>query len=930
MANTTGQTATLLNNDLLSNGHEFTFPQVMRIARMQLGAGGRDTLPEIPWQKRVRVRPDLSFAFPPADVVRVERDDSDLLVTTTFLGLYGSSSPLPTFYTEDLMDEASGDSSVSRDFLDILHQRLYQLYFACWSKYRLFIRVAEEKNHLDRERLFCLIGLGEKELRDSVPDAWTLLRYTGLLTQFPRSAEGLQTLLRDALGILRLEVEQCVLRRVPIPADQRMRMGAPRIRLGTTTVLGSVVSDRMGKFRILIGPLKKRAFDQFLPGAPLYVKLVALVRLYILDPFDFDLKVTLAAHEAGPIRLGDPLGPRLGWTTWCFSSNSLGEVSSRFPLALSAKQDPIAVEEDIPAPEPSTLADYYQRELALLRELTTDYVKIHPEMAPLVSGHMADPGVERIVEGVAFLNAHLRQKLDDDFPEMIHELTETLHPWDLRPIPATTIVQLPPREELKQPLLIRAGAEVASIPVQGIRCRFRTCFDVTVHPLTLQDASFSQPSGKAPSIRLQCELNGIGLSGWKVQTLRFFLADDYPAACDLYLLLMRYLKRIIITSLDNGATIEIPPDRLKPLGFAHGETILTHKKSFMPGHLILQEYFLFHDKFLFMDLEGLEQCSTLGSGARFEINFELTNCPLVVPKVDQKSFVFSATTVINLFPHKAKPISFSNELQQRKVSPSGEQPSHYRIYSVDKVEGLVKKKSVKIMYDVQNQLLHRTKDERICRISHRKSALVDSFDTLLSIASHKNMTRSDRIKLDIDLTCTNGILPEQLCTGDVSTTTASTPESVEPRNIKTFTSALFPDIHMNRQWKLFSGFALNSISLNSAGNFRALLRLFIHSNSRYQVTVMANTRKIDAVESIGVNPADRLIGRSMYRGYDIRLKLRGDHFAGPGDLYLFSAVLERFLGGYVTQNCFIRLVVEEIGKGYLFEWPTRMGDRCVV
>ena len=150
MADTSGQPNSPMIDDLFTHGHEFSFAQVMRLARMYLGAGGARELPEVPWQERVRVRPDLSLAFPAADVARVERtgqNGADLLVTTTFLGLYGVSSPLPTHYTEDLMDEAAADSSVSRDFLDIIHQRLYQLYFQCWSKYRLFIRVAEEQNH---------------------------------------------------------------------------------------------------------------------------------------------------------------------------------------------------------------------------------------------------------------------------------------------------------------------------------------------------------------------------------------------------------------------------------------------------------------------------------------------------------------------------------------------------------------------------------------------------------------------------------------------------------------------------------------------------------------------------------------------------------------------------------------------------------------
>jgi type VI secretion system protein ImpH len=83
-------------NELLDQGHAFSFVQVMRLARIFLDPNGKEGLAEIPWQTRVQIRPELSLAFPAADVARVERDGDGLRVTATFLGLYGSSSPCRT------------------------------------------------------------------------------------------------------------------------------------------------------------------------------------------------------------------------------------------------------------------------------------------------------------------------------------------------------------------------------------------------------------------------------------------------------------------------------------------------------------------------------------------------------------------------------------------------------------------------------------------------------------------------------------------------------------------------------------------------------------------------------------------------------------------------------------------------------------------
>jgi type VI secretion system protein ImpH len=248
------------------------------------------------------------------------------LVTATMLGLYGVSSPLPTFYTEDLMDEAAEDMSVTRDFLDIFNYRLYLFLFRCWAKYREFFQLVEENNPEDLEKLSCLLGLGEKELREDFPESYSLLRYAGLLTQFPRSALGLETLLQDAFGKIPIQVLPCIERKVKIPPDQRFHLGDSGNALGEDSFLGEEMDDRMGKFRLQVGPLKSEPFHSLLPGNLNHKRFTTLTKFYVMDPLEYDLELILAEKEAKTVCLGTPMWSRLGWDTWTFSADDIGEV----------------------------------------------------------------------------------------------------------------------------------------------------------------------------------------------------------------------------------------------------------------------------------------------------------------------------------------------------------------------------------------------------------------------------------------------------------------------------------------------------------------------------------------------------------------------------------------------------------------------------
>src|SRR5688500_17654295 len=137
------------------------------------------------------------------------------------------------------------------------------------------------------------------------------------------------------------------------------------------------------------------------------------------------------------------------------------------------------------------LLPYYERELKFLSSLGADFAEKFTKVAgrlKLGVDGTGDPHVERLIQAVAFLNARVRHKLDDDFPEIAESLLSVLYPHYLRPIPSMAIVQLEldsGQAELHQGHQVppRTLVETEEDSLTGERCLFRTEGDTTLWPL---------------------------------------------------------------------------------------------------------------------------------------------------------------------------------------------------------------------------------------------------------------------------------------------------------------------------------------------------------------------------------------------------------------------------------------------------------------
>src|SRR3977135_485517 len=132
---------------------------------------------------------------------------------------------------------------------------------------------------------------------------------------------------------------------------------------------------------------------------------------------------------------------------------------------------------------------YYERELTHIRKMAVTFSQKYPKIAArihLEPNKCEDPHVERMLEGFSFLAARVHLKIDDDFPEISEAMMSVVYPQFVRPIPSMSVVEFQLDQEkgqLTTGLPIARGSTLYSKPVNGIPCKFRTCYDTTLWPV---------------------------------------------------------------------------------------------------------------------------------------------------------------------------------------------------------------------------------------------------------------------------------------------------------------------------------------------------------------------------------------------------------------------------------------------------------------
>ncbi|MDD2759746.1 MAG: type VI secretion system baseplate subunit TssF [Methylomonas sp.] len=134
------------------------------------------------------------------------------------------------------------------------------------------------------------------------------------------------------------------------------------------------------------------------------------------------------------------------------------------------------------------LLNYYNRELQHVREIGAEFAAEYPKIAArlgLDTFECADPYVERLFEGFAFMAARVQLKIDAEFPNFTQNLLEIVYPHYLATTPSMAVVEFKPdltESGLSEGFSIPKGTSLRSQIGKGEQT---ACEYQTAHPLKL-------------------------------------------------------------------------------------------------------------------------------------------------------------------------------------------------------------------------------------------------------------------------------------------------------------------------------------------------------------------------------------------------------------------------------------------------------------
>ncbi len=628
---------------------------------------------------------------------------------------------------------------------------------------------------------------------------------------------------------------------------------------------------------------------------------------------------------------------------------------------------------------------YYNQELQHLREMGAEFALQFPKIAARLGMdgiEVADPYVERLMEGFAFLAARIQLRISAEFPHFSERLLEIVYPNYLAPTPAMVIAQFCPdlsEGNLARGFGIPRGSTIRSEfgrsdtstrsefdQGDSLECQFRTAHDLTLWPIEMVVAEYFSFAPDLPlntlriaqkirgGVRLRLRVTaGLSFSQIALDCLSVHIAGSEEVAFKLYELVLGACLGVMLVppARPIGSFEFLPGSCVRRLGFDDDEALLPTTLRGFQGSRLLQEYFSFPQRFLFFEVRGLATALQKQAGNELEIVLLFDKGDAALERVvGSANFVLNCTPAVNLLERRCDRIHVSDSSHSYHVVPDRTRPMDFEVFGISRVVGYGagsdgERTFLPLYAAFHNENLEHSayytiqREPRLLSASQKRIGPRSSYvgsEVFVSLVDPGEAPFAAELRqLGVTALCTNRDLPlhmpVRLKKTDFTLDVAAPLDGIRVVSGPSKPSSAARE--GNVAWKMINQLSLNYLSLidTDAGEgvavLRDMLQLYLGSGDS------ATRKQLDGLRSVKVRPTVRRLpvpGLITFgRGLQVDLDVDELAFAGAS-AFLFGSVMEQFFSRYVSINSFTETVLRSASRGEIMRWVPRCGERQIV
>ena len=256
--------------------------------------------------------------FPVGDIeqlIILEEDGREVFqFLVNFLGLQGSSGPLPGSVLDEIAEEHN-NNPIQSIYLDFFNHHLITLFHQIWRKYKYYIKFNSNFSDNYSRNIMNLLGVSRDFIKFTHLNWHKIFYHLGIIQSGIRTKEALTSIIQHYFDLHDISLEEHVRKIVEVEVEQKNQVGIKKVMLRENFILGDKVESISNKFRDNNNNLKLDEIQQILPNTKKYRQLQELIRFLLKDPLPYDVLLGLHPDTKSTFILGKDNSSFLGWTT---------------------------------------------------------------------------------------------------------------------------------------------------------------------------------------------------------------------------------------------------------------------------------------------------------------------------------------------------------------------------------------------------------------------------------------------------------------------------------------------------------------------------------------------------------------------------------------------------------------------------------------